>query len=87
MGDPETQSVLFRLETDLHKIMEAILDNKLKDIEINYKKEENGLIFKPFLYRFETFQQGRLMNCTHCQVLNFHLFRLLPVQLFYKEQK
>ena len=41
-GDPETQSVLFRLETDLHKIMEAILDNKLKDIEINYKKEENG---------------------------------------------
>lgn len=37
-GDPETQSVLFRLETDLHKIMEAILDNKLKDIEINYKK-------------------------------------------------
>ena len=46
-GDPETQSVLFRLETDLHKIMEAILDNKLKDIEINYKKEEakDGSIF------------------------------------------
>ena len=39
-GDPETQSVLFRLETDLHKIIEAILDDKLKDIEINYKKEE-----------------------------------------------
>ena len=39
-GDPETQSVLFRLETDLHKIIEAILENKLKDIEINYKKEE-----------------------------------------------
>ncbi|HGM3457610.1 phosphoribosylamine--glycine ligase [Clostridioides difficile] len=39
-GDPETQSVLFRLETDLHEIMEAILDNKLKDIEINYSDEE-----------------------------------------------
>lgn len=34
------QSVLFRLETDLHEIMEAILDNKLKDIEINYSDDE-----------------------------------------------
>ncbi|HBG0936613.1 TPA: phosphoribosylamine--glycine ligase [Clostridioides difficile] len=39
-GDPETQSVLFRLETDLHEIMETILDNKLKDIEINYSDDE-----------------------------------------------
>lgn len=39
-GDPETQSVLFRLETDLNKIMKAILDNKLNEIDIVYKKEE-----------------------------------------------
>lgn len=39
-GDPETQSVLFRLKTDLHKIMEHILDNKLNEIKIEYKKEE-----------------------------------------------
>lgn len=39
-GDPETQSVLFRLDTDLHQIMESIIDNKLSEIEIEYKKEE-----------------------------------------------
>ncbi|MGL5347907.1 MAG: phosphoribosylamine--glycine ligase [Peptostreptococcaceae bacterium] len=39
-GDPETQSVLFRLDTDLHQIMESIIDNKLNEIEIEYKKEE-----------------------------------------------
>ena len=38
-GDPETQSVLFRLDTDLNKIMNAIIDNKLSEIEINYKNE------------------------------------------------
>lgn len=39
-GDPETQSVLFRLDTDLNKIMNAIIDNKLSEIQINYKNEE-----------------------------------------------
>ena len=31
-GDPETQSVLFRLETDLNKIISAVIDNKLNPI-------------------------------------------------------
>lgn len=35
-GDPETQSVLLRLETDLSKIIEVILNNKLMEIDINY---------------------------------------------------
>lgn len=39
-GDPETQAVLFRLNTDLNKIMTAILNNNLKNIEIDYSKEE-----------------------------------------------
>ncbi|MGL5715070.1 MAG: phosphoribosylamine--glycine ligase [Paraclostridium sp.] len=38
-GDPETQSVLFRLETDLIEIIEAILENKLSDIDIKYSKQ------------------------------------------------
>lgn len=38
-GDPETQSVLFRLETDLTEIIEAILENKLSDIDIKYSNQ------------------------------------------------
>lgn len=35
-GDPETQSVLMRLETDLYDIFTAVTENKLADIEIKW---------------------------------------------------
>lgn len=35
-GDPETQVVLPRLETDLVDIMEAVIDEKLEDIDIKW---------------------------------------------------
>jgi len=34
MGDPETQPILFRLESDLVDIMEAVIDGRLSDISI-----------------------------------------------------
>ncbi|KJS15878.1 MAG: phosphoribosylamine--glycine ligase [Peptococcaceae bacterium BRH_c4b] len=37
-GDPEAQPVLMLLETDLVEIMEAIIDRRLADIEIKWKK-------------------------------------------------
>ncbi|WP_315168019.1 phosphoribosylamine--glycine ligase [Metaclostridioides mangenotii] len=40
-GDPETQSVLFRLETDLNKIISAILEDKLDSIEIKYSNSQS----------------------------------------------
>lgn len=39
-GDPETQSVLFRLETNLNEIMMNIIDNKLKETKITYKPDK-----------------------------------------------
>lgn len=39
-GDPETQSVLFRLKTDLSEIMNAVIDNKLSEVEIEYTDEQ-----------------------------------------------
>lgn len=38
-GDPETQSVLMRLETDLYDIFTAVIDNKLADIEIKWSEK------------------------------------------------
>ncbi|WKY49147.1 phosphoribosylamine--glycine ligase [Eubacteriaceae bacterium ES3] len=38
-GDPETQSVLMRLESDLYEIMEAVIDGKLSDFPICWKKD------------------------------------------------
>jgi len=38
-GDPEAQPVLSLLETDLVEIMEAVLENRLDQIEINWKPQ------------------------------------------------
>jgi phosphoribosylamine---glycine ligase len=38
-GDPETQPIMARLDTDLVEIMEAILDERLSALEIKWKPE------------------------------------------------
>ena len=38
-GDPETQAVLIRLETDLVDIIEAIIDKKLAGMDIKWREE------------------------------------------------
>lgn len=38
-GDPETQSILLRLDSDLFDIMEAVAMKKLKDVNVKWKNE------------------------------------------------
>lgn len=61
-GDPETQSVLFRLETDLHEIMEAILDNKLKNIEINYSDDEAVCVMLTSGGYPDSYEKGKIIT-------------------------
>ena len=61
-GDPETQSVLFRLNTDLNKIMTAIIDNNLKNIEINYSKEEAICVMLTSGGYPEAYEKGKVIT-------------------------
>lgn len=61
-GDPETQSVLFRLETDLNKIMEAIIDDKLKNISINYKNEESVCVMLTSGGYPDNYEKGKVIT-------------------------
>ena len=61
-GDPETQSVLFRLETDLNKIISEILDNNLKNIEINYSTEEAICVMLASGGYPEAYEKGKVIT-------------------------
>jgi len=39
MGDPEAQPVFMRLESDLVGVIEAVLDERLEDVELTYRDE------------------------------------------------
>lgn len=43
-GDPETQSILLRLETDIMDIFEAVSKSELKNVNIQWKNESAGCL-------------------------------------------
>ena len=38
-GDPETQSILLRLDSDLFEIMQKVSEKKLNEVEVNWKED------------------------------------------------
>lgn len=60
-GDPETQSVLLRLETDLIEIIEAILENRLDEIEIKYDKENAVCVMLTSGGYPENYEKGKVI--------------------------
>ena len=43
-GDPETQSILVRLETDMVEICEAMIEGRLNEIEIKWKEGNSACV-------------------------------------------
>jgi phosphoribosylamine--glycine ligase len=43
-GDPETQAILVRLQTDLSEIFEAIVEQRLREIEVNWSDEPSACV-------------------------------------------
>lgn len=61
-GDPETQSVLLRLETDLIEIIEAILENKLNEIRIKYDEKNAVCVMLTSGGYPESYEKGKVIT-------------------------
>jgi phosphoribosylamine--glycine ligase len=43
-GDPETQSILVRLKTDLTELFEAIIDSRLGEIQLDWSTRSSACV-------------------------------------------
>ena len=61
-GDPETQSVLMRLETDLSEIMLAITEDRLADLDIKYTDDAAACVVLASGGYPEDYEKGKLIS-------------------------
>ena len=74
-GDPETQSVLMRLETDLSEIMMAITEDRLADLDIEYTDEAAACVVLASGGYPEDYEKGKLitgLNDVDDSIVVFH---------------
>lgn len=61
-GDPETQSILMRLETDIVALFDAVIDGKLKDLNLQWKKEAAVCVVLASEGYPEAYEKGRVIT-------------------------
>ena len=61
-GDPETQSILLRLNTDLYEIMEAVATKRLKEIDISYTNLHSGCLVLASKGYPEAYEKGKIIT-------------------------
>ena len=61
-GDPETQSILLRLDSDLFDIMNAVSSKNLEDIEIKWKDEYAGCLVLASAGYPNAYEKGKVIT-------------------------
>lgn len=61
-GDPEIQSILMRLESDLSQIMLAVIEDRLDEIEIRYTDESACTVILASGGYPESYEKGRVIS-------------------------
>lgn len=61
-GDPETQSILLRLDTDLFDVMYATATNSLNTVDVKWKKEHAGCLVLASKGYPEKYEKGKVIN-------------------------
>lgn len=64
LGDPETQSVLPRLETDLLDIMEACIEERLKDVALQWSEQKTVSVVMASGGYPDAYQKGKEITGT-----------------------
>lgn len=61
-GDPETQSILLRLDSDLFEIMNAVFNKTLDQVEIKWKKEQAGCLVLASAGYPGSYEKGKIIK-------------------------
>lgn len=61
-GDPETQSILLRLDSDLFDIMSAVANRTLKDVDVKWKKEHAGCLVLSSAGYPNVYEKGKIIT-------------------------
>lgn len=71
-GDPETQSIMARLETDLVDVFQAMSENKLKDIEMKWSTKHAVCVMMASGGYPESYEKGKAISGLSEDMLVFH---------------
>lgn len=71
-GDPETQSIMARLETDLVTIFEAMSENKLANIEMEWSPKHAVCVMMASGGYPESYEKGKVISGITEDMLVFH---------------
>lgn len=61
-GDPETQSIILRLDSDLFEIMQAVSEKRLKDVEVKWKNDTALCLVLASAGYPESYEKGKVIS-------------------------